>query len=112
MQRSAFTTHTHFLSAVPHVFRFSTGHEVRPFAYTADSDSVVEPVDPATGAQVLPSVTFAFEFSPLAVAVVEARRAAWQWAISLAAILGGVLAGVNLLDGLLHSVAGAAKKRS
>ena len=96
---------------MPHVFRFSTGHEVRPFAYTADSDSVVEAVDPSTGAQRPPSVTFAFDFSPLAVAVVEARRAAWQWAISLAAILGGVLAGLNVLDGLLHSVMDGKKKK-
>ena len=93
------------LETVPLIAEFAA----RP---PADSDGVVEGVDPASGAQKLPTVTLAFDFSPLAVAVVEARRAAWQWAISLAAILGGVLAGINLLDGLLHTAMGAAKKKA
>ena len=97
---------------MPHVFRFSTGHEARPFAYTVDSDSAVEAAGEGGTEPAAPSVTFAFAFSPLAVTLVEARRAAWQWAISLAAILGGVLAGVNLLDGMLHSLAAGLKKHA
>lgn len=110
--RRPYTSHTHSLTAVPHVFRFSTGHEARPFAYTADSDSNVETDGPGGEPAPPPTVAIAFSFSPLAVTLAEARRAAWQWAISLAAILGGVLAGVNLLDGLLHGVAAGLKKNA
>jgi len=107
------TSHVHYLSVVPHLFKFSTGHMAQPFAYTAASDVNVGTLvgDELTGDTPFPSVSLVYELSPLAITVAEARRSMWQWAISMAALLGGVVTALSILDSFLHSLAGGLTKK-
>ena len=56
-------------------------------------------------------MTLAYHFSPLQVRVAEARRSAWQWAVTMAAILGGVVTALSILDSFLHTLAGSMAKK-
>lgn len=98
---------THYLSVVPHRFRFATGHAVDAFAYSAESGAFVAPQ--ATDAvasdagPAAPSLAFAYEITPLAVTVTELRPSYWRLLLSVAAILGGTVAAGSVLDSLLHA---------
>ena len=98
------TSHAHTLALVPHAFRFATGHALDAWAYTAESAAFAAPEGEA------PSVAVFFALSPLGVAVTEQRLPLWRFAINIAAIVGGVVAALSILDSLLHALAGAAKK--
>jgi len=104
------TSHVHYLSLVPYIFKFSTGHSAMPLAYTAASDSHQEPKGKSED-EGFPSVSFAYDVSPLAITVTEARRSMWQWAVSMAALLGGVVTALSILDTFLHSIAGTMTKK-
>ena len=56
-------------------------------------------------------MTLAYHFSPLQITVTEARRSAWQWALSMAAILGGFVTALSILDSVLHSALGGLGKK-
>ncbi len=106
-----FQSFTHTVSVVPFKYVFSTGHVVSPFAYTAESDAAVAG-ESGGDAGTPPTLTLAYHFSPLQITVTEARRSYWQWVVSMAAILGGVVTALSILDSALHSVAGGIKKKA
>ena len=94
---AAHAAHEHYLSVVSSAFRFSTGHVVEAFRYSAVSH-VFE--DPALGA----SARWRYELSPLAVTTAEVRQPLYTYLTSLCAILGGVFTVISFLDTGVHAL--------
>jgi hypothetical protein len=119
-------SHEHYTSVVGSTFRFSTGHTVGTYRYTANSNSFEDAratAATAGGAALaggalpqedgsiqgihdkssLPSVRFSYEMSPMSILVSEYSKPTYQFITSMCAIVGGVFTVIGLLDSLLHS---------
>jgi hypothetical protein len=88
-------THEHALSVVGASYSLVSGTRLHTYKFAASSHSFI---DDAT----LPSASFSFSFSPVAVRVVESRRPVYEFLTSLCAIVGGVFTVFSLLDSLVY----------
>lgn len=105
------TSYTHVLRVVDSRFAFATGHTVDTQQYSAFTH-------PHPASDGLPSLNFEYDLSPLAIIHEEKRRPLYSYLTSLAALVGGSVTVLSLLDSVLHAAAGpvmahmAAKKHA
>ena len=95
----------YFVKVVPTVYEYANGKKLETNQY-----SVTESFRPSKGTQLVPSVFFMYDLSPIMVHIKENNRSFIHFLTSLCAIVGGVLTVAGMLDSVLFNTIRSYKK--
>eukprot|EP01027_Heterolobosea_sp_BB2_P002026 GEZU01003044.1.p1 GENE.GEZU01003044.1~~GEZU01003044.1.p1 ORF type:complete len:389 (+),score=137.51 GEZU01003044.1:121-1287(+) len=98
----------YFIKVVPTIYEFADGRKLETNQY-----SVTESFRPKKGSsqQLVPSVFFMYDLSPIMVHIREKRKSFIHFLTSLCAIVGGVLTVAGLVDTILYNALRGMKKK-